>query len=220
MSTPDNRDRTSSQAPHEALNALLTEILDDVERVVDGNPGWIDRDMLGRYRADAAAYAAKAAQEPRWTERLGPVVACEHGDAPVVTVDTLKQRALAWREKADEADRGRASVVAYRIAARDLEEVIAAAAPVQPAPGNVREQLNATKTVLQETSRESSQRGALAEQLRRALEAIASAAQGSIDTAIPLDREWVAKRALSALGWAQMPEPEDLVGVPIPADAP
>lgn len=295
MSTPDNRDRTSGQAAHHALTALLAEIIDDIEHVVGGNPGWIDRDMLDRYREDARDYAAKAAEEPRWTERLGPVVACDHvtaqepqpaaefrecpnclasvrfgepkpaprlaeatfgydgcltpgavyatyigtgrlsvtvdygrelpigeddagvldsalhdalerrlapyfgtapaepqpapglstladelerlaGEhvqkaaeydhdaaqqnfhrgcsaalgnaagriryliagnepkpAPVVTVDTLKQLALAWREKADEAGRDRASVVAYRIAARDLDEAIAAGAP-QPAP--------------------------------------------------------------------------------------
>lgn len=46
-------------------------------------------------------------------------------------------------------------------------------------------------------------------QLRSALEAIASAAQGSLDTAIPLDREWVVNQALEALGWAQMPDPDE-----------
>jgi hypothetical protein len=52
--------------------------------------------------------------------------------------------------------------------------------------------------------------------LRTALESIASGAQGSIDTGIPLDREWVVRRALSALGWAQMPEPDEHRG-PHPA---
>lgn len=58
----------------EALRTLLDEVFDDIEHVIDGNAGYIDRDMLDRYREDAAAYLAK----PHWTERLGPVVACDH----------------------------------------------------------------------------------------------------------------------------------------------
>lgn len=60
-------------------------------------------------------------------------------------------------------------------------------------------------------------------QIRSALEAIASAAQGSLDTAIPLDREWVVSRALEALGWAEMPDPDESrlpQSVPEPAAAP
>jgi hypothetical protein len=45
-------------------------------------------------------------------------------------------------------------------------DAIAAQQP-QPAPGDVREQLDAMKTVLQETSRESSQRGARADEFAR-----------------------------------------------------
>lgn len=45
---------------YEALAALLDEVLDDIEHVVDGNPGWIDRDMLTDYSERAAAIAANA----------------------------------------------------------------------------------------------------------------------------------------------------------------
>jgi hypothetical protein len=59
-----------------ALRSLLDTVFDDIEHVVDGNPGWIDRDMLDGYRSDAADDLAL----PRWSERLGPVVACDHED--------------------------------------------------------------------------------------------------------------------------------------------
>jgi hypothetical protein len=67
-------ERTPGRTTREALRALLDEVFDDIEHVVNGNAGWIDRDMLDRYRSDAADYLAK----PHWTERLGPVTACEH----------------------------------------------------------------------------------------------------------------------------------------------
>jgi hypothetical protein len=46
-----------------------------------------------------------------------------------VDAETLKTLALKWREKANESDRDRASIVAYSIAARDLEAAIAVREP-------------------------------------------------------------------------------------------
>lgn len=44
--------------PRGALRALLDEVFDDIEHLIGGNPGYIDRDTLDRYRSDAAAYLA------------------------------------------------------------------------------------------------------------------------------------------------------------------
>lgn len=55
--------------------------------------------------------------------------------------------------------------------------------------------------------------------LSGALETIASGAQGSLDTAIPLDREWVVGRALSALGWAELPGTAPAFAAARPLDA-
>lgn len=55
---------TPGQAALEALAALLAEIFDDIEHLMQA-PGYIDRGMLGRYREDVAAHLKRAAAEPQ-----------------------------------------------------------------------------------------------------------------------------------------------------------
>ena len=75
----------NTPAPGQAAQALalLDEVLDDVEHVVDGNPDWIDRDMLTAYSERAAAIAAlravgdyAAALAAREPHAVPPVYVC------------------------------------------------------------------------------------------------------------------------------------------------
>jgi hypothetical protein len=100
----------SAPAPGQAaraLVALVDEILDDVEHVVDGNAEWIDRDMLNDYSERYHAYAqALAAQEPRAADgKTGGQLAYEafkawraERDPMMLVVDWTHPMAEAARE--------------------------------------------------------------------------------------------------------------------------
>jgi predicted transcriptional regulator len=89
---------TPGQAAYEALSALLDEVLDDVQHVVDGNPDWIDRDMLSDYSERAEAIAAQQPQPA--PGRLAQIE--DHLDSAERTIDDYRTLTAELQGERDE----------------------------------------------------------------------------------------------------------------------